>query len=277
MNNQNSILLIDPKFDPDTAVSCNLLLKIGADSFSYAIINKELNKVVAVYDEQEVPDVSLKLSERIKADPYLTLSFKESKIAVATTNIVDIPNEFYTNDAVKLQAKFFQQPFSGNIYTTSHSNFSFTSIFSFSSAIDGAINQSFANSHKYQQNTALLKLAESYTGNSLFIDFTVKSMQVLYRIETGIAFQQGYEIETVEEFNYYFLLISNQLGINLSEITLYVSGIIDQEDDRYSCLKKYLSHIKFLSPVDSNLDQQVLADMPAHYYTTLLALDQCAL
>jgi hypothetical protein len=275
MNNQNSILFIDPKFDPDTAASCTLLVKVGVDNFSYAIINKELNKVVAVYDEQEVPDVSIKLSERINADPYFNLSFKEVKIAVSTTNIIDIPNEFYTNEVGKLQAKFFQQPYSETIYTTSHSNFNFTSIFSFSSVIDGLINQSFANSKKYQQNTALLKLAENYTANSLFIDFTVRSIQVLYLAESGIAFQQGYEIETVEEFNYYLLLITNQLAINFNETAIYVSGIIDQEDQKYICLQKYFNDIKFLSPVDFKLDQKVLADMPAHYYTTLLALDQC--
>lgn len=276
MNNQNSILLIDPKFDPDTTVSCTLLVKIGVDNFSYAIINKELNKVIAVYDEQEVPDISIKLSERINTDPYFRLSFKEVKIAVATTNIIDIPNEFYTNEIVKLQAKFFPQSHSENIYTTLHSNFNFTSVYSFSTIIDGIINQSFANSKKYQQHTALLKLAESYTGNSLFIDFTVRSIQVLYLVDRSIVFQQCYEIETVEEFNYYLLLITSQLAINLNETAIYISGIIDEEDQKYSCLKKYFNDIKFLNLVDLNLDQRVLADMPAHYYTTLLALDQCA-
>ena len=66
MNTKNSILLIDPAFDTNTAVNCSLLVKIGIDTFSYAILDKETNKIIAVFDEQECEDVSKTLSERLK-------------------------------------------------------------------------------------------------------------------------------------------------------------------------------------------------------------------
>ncbi len=275
MNNQNSILLIDPKFDPSTSVNCSLLVKLGIDSFSYAILNKELSKVVAVFDEQELVDAAKKLNDRIKTDVYLGLTFKEVKIAAYTENHIAIPNEFYKHVSVNLNTNFFPEAQSGKVHTTTHSNFGFTSVFSFSSLTEELMSQSFEHSKKYQQSAALLKLAESSTDTAILIDFTVRSMNILVIIEKKVVFQKCYEIENVEEFNYYLLLIANQLSINLNNTSVYVSGIIGQEDKKYECLRKYCTTIHFLDFVDSNLDQQVLDDMPAHYYTTLLALDQC--
>ncbi|HTM98157.1 MAG TPA: DUF3822 family protein [Pedobacter sp.] len=275
MNNQNSILLIDPKFDPSSSVNCSLLLKIGIDSFSYAILNKELDRVMAVFDEQEITTVAKSLSDRIKSDAYLGLSFNEIKIAVYSENHISVPNEFYDHQELNLNTKFFPENSSEHIYTTSHANFGFTSVFSFSKITDEIINQSFANSKKYQQHAPLLKLAENNGNTSLFIDFTVRSMHVLYVAEKNVIFQQCYEIEHTEEFNYYLLLITNQLAINYANTAIYISGIITQEDANYSCIKKYFNTIHFLNFADDKLDQEVLDDMPSHYYTTLLALDQC--
>ncbi len=275
MNNQNSILLIDPKFDPDTSVSCSLLVNLGIDSFSYAILNKELKKVVAVFDEQELTDDSRKLSDRIKNDAYLGLTFKEVKIAVHTENYIAVPNEFYEKDSVELNTKFFSQANSGQVYTNTHPDLGFTSVFSFSKLTDQLISESFEASKKYEQHAALLKLAENGANTAILLDFTVRSMNMLVVVEKKVIFQKSYAIENPEEFNYYLLLIANQLSINLADTPVYLSGIIDQEDQKYVCLKKYFTAIHFLNFVDSDLDQLILDDMPAHYYTTLLALDQC--
>ncbi len=275
MNNPNSILLIDPAFEPATSVNCSLLVKVGIDSFSYAILNKETNKVIAVFDEQECEDGSKKLNERLKNDPYLSLTYSEVKIAVYTENNISVPDSLYQSDDLTNNTQFFIKPYAQNLNTTAHANFGFTSVFAFSKITDELIDQSLTNSKKYQLHAALLKLAENIADTSLLLDFTAGSIHVLYLKEKQVLFQQCYEIENREEFNYYLLLMINQLSININETNAYVSGIIHDDDEKYNCLKQYFSTIHFLNPVDFNLDQKVLEDMPSHYYTTLLALDQC--
>ena len=275
MNTQNSILLIDPVFDTKTAVNCCLLLKMGIDSFSYAILDKEANKIIAVFDQQECKDVSLTFSDRLKNDAYLALTFNEIKLSIYTENNISIPNSLYNSDNLKLDSKFFTQPYSENLYTTNHPNFGFTSVFSFSKITDEIINQSFANSKKYQPNALLLKLAENIPDTSLLLDFTAGSIHVLFIKNKQVVFQQCYETANAEEFNYYILLMINQLALNLKKTPVYIIGIIHDGDEKYNCLKQYFSAIQFLNFVDFNLDQQVLEDMPSHYYTSLLALDQC--
>ncbi|MEJ5995500.1 DUF3822 family protein [Pedobacter sp. Du54] len=275
MNTQNSILLIDPSFDLSNSANCSLLVRVGIDSFSYAILDKESNTVSAVFDEQECSEVVNKLSERLKNDPYLGLTFNEIKLAIYTENNVSVPNSLFIGDDLKLNTTFFSEPHSENIYTTAHPNFGFTSVFSFSKMTDEIIHRSFLNSKKYQPHVALLKLAENSADTSLLVDFTAGAMYVLYLKQKQVIFQHDYEIENAEEFNYYLLLMINQFGINLNDTEVYLSGIIHKNDDKYIRLTNYFNSTQFLDCADFNLNMQILEDMPSHYYTTLLTLNQC--
>jgi len=275
MNNQNSILLLDPTFDPKTSINCNLLVKLGINSFSYAIIDKEKNKVVAVYDEQECDDVPTKLRERLKNDSYLALTFSEVKIAVYSENTISLPHAIFNDDQLELATSFFSPSHSENLYTNTHPNFGLNSVFSFSKITDELIHQSLATSKKYHPNDGLLKLAEHVEDTALLLDFTAGSLHLLYLKDKCVIFQHGYEIENQEELNYYILLLIHQLKIDPHHTIVYISGIIHEGDEKYNLLKQYFDTLTFLNLPNSGLDQQVLDDMPTHYYTSLLTLDQC--
>jgi hypothetical protein len=271
--NNNSILLIDPTFNPATASVCNLLVNIGLDSFSYAIINKATKKVSAVFDEQECENGAQKFAARLESDSYLQLPYQEVKIAVHTLNTIAIPNDLFDETTLESHSKFFTAPHSGNLYSQAQSYFGFTTIFTLPKTVEDNLN-GFKDGKKFQQYASLLSLAENSGESSLILDLTAGSFRVLYTKNQQVVFQQCYETENIEEFNYYILLMINQLNINLKETTLNLCGIIHQEDEKYNCLLKYFTKADFTS-VNNHLNQEILNDMPAHYYTSLLALDQC--
>lgn len=275
MNNSNSILLIDPSFDPSTASTCNLLVKIGIDSFSYAIINKQNNKVIAIYDEQECEDVNLKLAERIKTDPYFSLAYNEVKIALPTPNAIAVPNVFYDEYSLKSHSKLFSGSHD-RLYTQAQYHFDFTSIFSISKTTDSMLTKHLPSAKKLQENTGLITIAEKLTDATLILDFSVGSFHAIYINNQQVVFQQCYQIEQIEEFNYYLLFIINQLAIDTKKTMLLLSGIIHEDDEKYNCMLKYFSNTQFIA-IDEDLDQEILDDMPLHYYSNLLALNKCAL
>jgi len=268
----NSILLLDTSFDPQTAPACNLLVKVGLDSFSYAIINKETRQVNAVFDEQECEDGIKKFTDRLKTDPYLSLAYREIKIAIHSENIIAIPNNLYNENELAAHTQFFMAPHSGNLYTQDQHHFGFTTIFTLPKFIDELLNNDFSTSKRLQETAGLLLLATKIHETALMLDFSVNSFHILYVNDQQIIFQQQYEIENIDEFNYYLLLIINQLGINKPNV--YLSGIIHEGDEKYNCLQKYFDTIYFTTAGD-DLNQEVLDDMPSHYYSSLLALDQC--
>jgi hypothetical protein len=275
MDNKNNILLVDPEFDPKTAANCTLLLKIMPDSFSYAIIDKSKEKLQAVYDQQECTDVTNTLTDRLKQDVYLSLPFKEIKAAVYTENAIAVPNELFDPNDLNKYNNFFSTPQSGNLYTQPFASFGFISIFTLQEFTEKTLASALENCRLYAQNATVLGLAKNKHQSALILDFTATSFNAAYIKDGQLIFQNFYEIDNAEEFNYYLLLILNRLGVKPTETTAFLSGIIHEDDANYQCIAKYLDQIKFSLPPLEHTDQKILDDMPAHYYSSLLALDVC--
>lgn len=275
MDNKNSILLVDPEFDLNTAADCDLLLKITPDSFSYAIIDKSCRQVKAVYDEQECENVPATLAAKLKNDVYLTLPFNEIKAAVYTENTINIPNDLYDPTQLNQYARFFTEDQSNNLYTRPFTNFGFTSIFSLQQFTEDTLASSLKNCRLYTHSAPVLALASHHDKTVLLLDFTATSFNALYTVGEQLIFQNYYQIDNAEEFNYYLLLIINQMNINTSATELHLSGIIHTGDERYQCIEKYFNTVHFNLPPIEEIDHKILDDMPAHYYSSLLALDLC--
>jgi len=273
-NDKNSILLVDPEFDPNTASDCNLLLKITADSFSYAIIDRNSKQLKAVFDEQECGDIVSSLTLALKQDVYLRLSFKDIKVSVYTVNTISIPNELYAEADLDVYAKFFTEEQSNTLYTQPENKFGFTSIFNLQVFVEDMLNTYLINAKRFEQNAPVLALAPASNANSLLLDFTVGSVNALLIKEEKMIFQNTYEISNAEEFNYYLVLMIQELQLD-TNTTVLLSGIIHENDAIYTCLSSYFNTISFNLPPAADIDYAILEDMPAHYYSSLLALDLC--
>lgn len=275
MSHKNSLLLVDPEFDPSTSPDCNLLLKITADSFSYAIIDKTNNQLKAVYDQQECENIAQALSAKLKHDSYLHLEYKDIKVSVYTENSISIPNDLFDASQLNQYAKFFPEEQSDTLYIRPFASFGFTSIFTLQQFVDDLLAGTLTSCKLYDQVAPVLALIKENQQKSLLLDFTATSFNAVLTEGENLVFRNYYAIENAEEFNYYLLLIMNQLKINRNETKVFISGIIHENDGYYKCIQKYFNDIKFNSPLSDQVDHKILDDMPAHYYSSLLALDLC--
>jgi hypothetical protein len=274
-NSKNSILLVDPEFDPNTAPDCDLLLKITADSFAYAIIDKKSQQLKAVFDHQECDDVSSDLLFAFKNDSYLHFPYREVKVSAYTPNTIAVPDEIFNTGNLNSYANFFSEDQSDTLYTRPCPQFGFTSVFNLEKATEEVLNTYLGKAIRYEQNAPVLVLGYDLEDKSLVLDFTVGSFNALLIKNDKLIFQNSFQIENAEEFNYYILLLIQELCLKTDEISVKASGIIHEQDGYYSCLQKYFTDIKFNLPPASDTDQAILEDMPAHYYSSLLALDLC--
>jgi hypothetical protein len=275
MSNKNSILLMDPEFDPGTAADCTLLLKITPDSFSYAIVNKTTKQLQAVYDHQECLDAGQVLATSVKTDANLTLPFAQVKASVYTLNTIALPDELFDTAVIQTYTKFFTAVQSAPLYIQPSSAFNFKSFFNLPEAIEGTLNNYLAGCKRYDHTALVINMAGNTSTNTLLIDFTVGSINAVLIKDQKFNFQHCFEFENKEEFNYYLLLMIEQLAIDKSATEVILSGIIHEDDANYYILNKYFSSITFNTAVSNLTDYSLLEDMPAHYYTSLLALDLC--
>lgn len=272
MNINNSILLIDPTFDPSMASACSLLVKIGIDSFSYAIVNKSTEQVIALYDEQECNISQLNLTERFEKNPYLNLPYQQTKIAIYTDDEISVPNDIFDENSIELHSMLMKNNTVINLFQQNH--FCFTTIFGLNQSLQNILTSKLSNLKMYSHNAGLLAIAEDSKNDQLFLDFSVNSFTALFIKDQKVIFQKCYETENIEELNYFILLLINQLNILTTEVTVRLSGITHESDNKHQCLQKYFNIIEFVK-LDTELSLQILEDMPAHYYINLLALNQC--
>lgn len=275
MNSKNSIILVDPDFDVNSAEDCDLLIKVTADNFSYAIIDGSKNRLMVLYDHQECENVLAILCDVLNEGHYFSIPFRTVKASVFTRNTIAIPNDVFDSENLDAYAKFFSEPQSEQLHLQSLKGQEFTSIFNLDHAMEELLITRFGISKIFDHTAPLIALSNFITEKHLTLDFTVGTFHAILTDCGKLIFENSYEVEDAEEFNYYLLLILKQLSIDpgLTEISL--SGIIHEDDKKFDVVKKYFSKIDFNTPNTEKLDNKILENMPNQYYSSLLALRSC--
>jgi hypothetical protein len=263
----NSLLLIDPNFTEEASINHNLLLKVTNDSISYAVVNKNTEKVSLIFDQQATESVAKNLKKAFKEDKYLSLNYNAVKIAVHTDKFIFIPDEWLHND-LSVYAKYLNTE--QEIESNNNKNLGLNTLFALKSDIKEIL-PSHAN--VFAQSEPLFALTKNLSDQALLLDFTATSFNALYLKDNKVNFQNHYQIDNEEEFNYYLLLIIEQLSLN-ENIPVYIQGIIHEDDEYYNCILKYFNQIFFFLPIQKT-ENPLLADMPMHYFSGLLALNLC--
>ncbi|RNL55680.1 DUF3822 family protein [Pedobacter jejuensis] len=265
---KNSLLLVDPNFKADAYANCHLLLKITNDSFSYAVVDKDSEQVNVIFDKQGCENLQQDLQAAFENDSYLSQQYGAIKAAVHTSNFIFIPDEWFDADNLAVYSKFLGSD--SKIYTKHHDAFGFKTLFSLDENVEERLPE---NTILYPQSSPLLALVNHLSGDALLIDFTAASFNVLFVKDKKVNFQNHYQAENTEEFNYFLLLIIEQLGLNEST-AVYLQGIINEDDAYYNTLLKYFNNLYFFLPAGKQ-ESELLADMPKHYFSGLLALNLC--
>lgn len=217
---------------------------------------------MAMYADFHVKNIREALNLVTQNDPLLLNAFKNVKITTPPDAEMLIPVEWYNAEFVNSMEEF------RNLGSDLHSN---EPVLGFVPAFKSSLPEPFLPAKQYHPMVPLIQLA---TQDGLYFDFSTQSVQILFVQNGNVQFQNNFEIETPDEFNYYLLWVGKQLNILSSDISVYLSGIVHAEDERYAVLKKYFSDIKFLSP-DYEMEG-LISNFPAHYFSTLLALQKCA-
>src|SRR4051812_26730027 len=153
MNNNNSILLVDPNFDPNAALHCDLLLKITADSFSYVIVNTENKRVEVLYDRQDFQDQKRELLPLLHADPYMRMAFNSVKVCSYTINSISIPNDFYNEEEIERYTPYFTEleHYSSTINSLTIPSKEFKTLFLFPQVVEDALQTYWPDASKFEQ------------------------------------------------------------------------------------------------------------------------------
>lgn len=277
MNNIGTLHLWDKNFGSDQARECELLIKVCANRLSYAILGEQSSTLKVLFDTV----LSHPLSETwdgIKQHyNYINYSYAKVKIAVETFNFIFLPSDIYSTDLEPVYQHFVRSSIGGQSINNSIGNGQINTIGSVDSNYIGPIAEMFEHKALYTQAEPLIEGGMEYPKNrqTLLLQFNTGTFEALLLSGRDILFYNIFAAPTADDFNYFLLLIIQQMGIKPTETSVLVAGEIEKYSENYRRVLKYFGSISFADSSRYCTYSDTFKLVQPHQFFSLLSLTLC--
>ncbi len=125
---------------------------------------------------------------------------------------------------------------------------------------------------RHQQSLELRNTNAGIEQGCLQVDFATDDFSVLAVSQSKLLFSGSCEYSSPADVLYYLLRVCHQFSLSQQDVQLQLSGLIDSNSALYKELYQYFIHISFRDAMWSGTNEY-----PAHFFTSLNDLAQCAL
>ena len=125
---------------------------------------------------------------------------------------------------------------------------------------------------RHQQSLELRNTNAGVQHGSIQVDFATEDFSVLVVSQSKLLFSGSFEYVTPADVLYQLLRVCRYLSLSQQDVQLQLSGLIDSNSALYKELYLYFIHIEFREATWSAINEY-----PAHFFTSLNDLAQCAL
>ena len=148
-----------------------------------------------------------------------------------------------------------------------------SNIYRVPATVHEAVTSRFFAGNIMHSNSCLVNYAKQ---KDLYCIVYNSSIKVLLFTEGKLQILQFYDYNTPSDVAYHLLNICTQHGLSPGSITLTLSGFIDQHSNLYEELYRYFLNIDMdRIPQDIEVTDEIAAH-PAHFFSFLITLVQCA-
>jgi hypothetical protein len=145
--------------------------------------------------------------------------------------------------------------------------------YSLSSDVHALINTIYPEALYVHEYTPALKNSISYDGiEKIFIHFTTQFFRILVKKGAHIELVQTYAYKTPLDVVYYLLKIASEIGIDQSEASIILSGLIEESSALYTEIRNYFLHIRFYNDTSVSLPGN---EHPGHFFASTSNLAVC--
>ncbi|MET4083202.1 hypothetical protein ABIB40_003171 [Pedobacter sp. UYP30] len=265
---KNSLLLADSSFTSQPSQGCHLLMQVTEDGFSYAIINQDDNTPKVLFSVQQPGPLNHEISQAFSNDHFLSLKFASVKVAVQTSNVLFLPEDLYEEKQTDNYHSFVDRP--DEITKHRHADLKMVTLFGINPELKNLLP---AQTIFFPILSPLWICANQGLSSCFLVDFGSNLVTFLYQKDGKLIFQNSFAASNIEEFNYFLLLVKQQLS--LEETTpILMQGLVENGDDYANCLQKYFLDVKINLPKTLSYNE-LTAQMPQHYFNSLLAILLC--
>jgi Protein of unknown function (DUF3822) len=255
-----------------------LSLRLGENHIAFAITNlpgTELYQLVYCTAGDQVSGGwnETGLTEFYSAYPMLNGSFYRSKVVYDFPQSTLVSSQYNTeDDAGRLLTAMSGPVGNSHIISELIAAWQLNNIYAVPKAIRDWITQKFPSAaFMHQYSLGLKNLHVTAAGGTLAIDFRKNDFTILAVKGNTFLLAQTFEYSVPADVLYFVLKICQQFSLLQQDVALQLSGLIDQQSSLYNELYQYFKNIGFREP-----GWNIPGDYPAHFFTSLNDLAQCA-
>lgn len=268
--------LVESNFDPQVAPQCDLLIQVGAESISYAVIEKGSDQLKALVEiEGSLKDLELLYT----TNALLGYQYRKTKISVDTTKFTFIPREVFSDFYIENYAKFIQPRSASDLLINDIRGFKIKNLIAVETETQNILKSHFPAAAIFSQATPFIegswKISKDTVKNQLFVNIRQDSFEAVLIKDGQLHFYNIFECELPDEFNYFLLLIIKQFNLQTSDTMVVASGSIELKDPFYFRISKYFDNISIadVSLLIRYYETFELISLQKHF--SLLSLNLC--
>ena len=277
-----SLDVIEDSFIRKNANLYDLSALIGADRFSFLVLDKNQNVIVLrSYSLEENKDAKSFIRKTYLQDEILTLNFASVRIAVNNSKHTLIPSALYSEKEKETYLENMVELLPTDTIGVDNLNFTDAkNVYAINQEIQEMILESFDDNMKlYHGSTAFLygahTLANKHQDFHLYINVLNRKLNILLFNQKDLLFNNSFNFQNVRDFVYYVMLVLDQFKINPETVPVYLCGQIMRESEIFKLLYRYIKNVDFLEAPDYLKFRSKYEALNAYKFFDLFILRLC--
>ncbi|MGC6525584.1 MAG: DUF3822 family protein [Flavobacteriaceae bacterium] len=241
--------------NPDKGIV--LSIQVSLSGLSFFVLDNDKNQVIdlihTAFEKTHTPQELLdQLVHHFNTHKVLQQPFSKTTLIHDNEMVTLVPSalfeEEYLSDYLKYNTKIFKTDF---ITYDVIKNDDIMIVYVPFVNINNYIFERFGSfEYKHSTTVALDRILEIQKNNakeSMYINIAESYFDLVVTKNNALQLYNRFEYQTKDDFIYYVLFVSEQLGLNPEEFECVLMGAIKKDDELYSIAYKYIRHVSLLS------------------------------
>jgi hypothetical protein len=271
------VQLTDPSFQTQHSGKCDLHVEILPKEIRFAVVDKGQDQLKVLYVAEITSFDVQEIAALIDAEPVLTYHFRKVKIGFHTSKFTFIPDELFQQEHVGEYAKFFSSDESDLIATDHIRSAKCVTIFAIPGELVALFQQKFHQPQFYHAANPTIEAGATWSRKNenalVLLNIQPDFFEASCYSNAQLQFYNAFPCRTADEFNYFLLNLSNNLGLNQLETDWLIAGKTDEE--LLARLRKYSSTVQQITQVDFIKIPESFEAVAAQQFYSLTALSLC--
>ena len=269
---------IFPEKEQDT--NCHLLIEAGGESISFMLFSKSPFETTGLLmynlDKNLLSvEIATEINEIINSEPLLQQSFQSVTICYNFIESVLVPEQHFNETAAdEMLTLLFGNSGDAIVYCDKVEEKRIVNVYRVAEIVMQVL-QEFYPDAAHLHTTSLQLKKTPVENNTLTCIVYHSGIKIILYKEHKLQLVQYFSYNIALDVAYHLLNVCVQHSIPATEVTILLSGMIDEKSNLYDEIYKYFSKVQFDTfPVDAVVADGILKN-PSHFFSHLISLTSC--